>query len=173
MAAALLIGGIVGARLWWTRRAKPALTAWTVGFLVAFTAGLLWGLPRLESYRPAPQLAQWVRDHAPPGTELMAADYQEPSLVFYWKDYVTMKGKNEEEEGLARMRDLTRPVALVTTEDRWRKWIERYDVPVPPPIGLRFQKRFYLFQKGRWERLVIAGNWNLEHSDEISAARTE
>ncbi len=171
--AALLIGGLFGARLWWRRRAKPALTAWTAGFLVAFAAGLLWGLPRLEPYRPAPQLAQWVRENAPPGTELMAVDYQEPSLVFYWKDYVTMKGKNEEEEGLARMRDLTRPLALVTTEDRWRKWIERYDAPVPLPIGARFEKRFYLFQKGRWQRLVIAGNWDVEPLEEVSTGPTE
>jgi len=157
----LATSSVAGSVYWWRRRRKPALVLWVAGFLAFVAVGFLWGVPELEPLRPAKQVVEWVRAHAPPGTELMAVDYQEPSLVFYWKGHVHMFGKSEQEEGLYRLSQLDRPLALVITETRWQKWIDRYPSIVSSQVGVRFHKKFYLFQKGRWERLVIVGNWPL------------
>lgn len=159
MGGLILVSSWGGAIFWWRRRERPAVALSTCGFAAALLAAFLWGLPALEPLRPSKPLARWVRANAPVETELMAVDFQEPSLVFYWQGHVDMTGKNEEDAGLTRLADLGRPLALVTTESRWQRWLEQYKGIVPPEVSVRFQQKYYLFQKGRWERLVIVGNW--------------
>ena len=60
----------------------------------------------------------------------------------------------------AKLPDPARPVPLITTEKWWNKiWKTGLAGRIPPKVSVRYQGEYSLFQRGRWEKLVIVGNW--------------
>jgi hypothetical protein len=51
------------------------------------------------------------------------------------------------------------PTALVTSREVWDKWLAGPDGAALAQAGIRFQGRYYLFQRGKWKNLVVVGNW--------------
>ena len=162
MGALFGLGSLLGGVCWWRRKILPAVGSWVGAMVGILLVAVFWVLPVLEMFRPSKITVDWIHQRAPEGTQVMAVEYQEPSLVFYWGGFVEMLGKKEDKKGLNRLLSEDQPVALVTTERRWRKWLDRYETPLPERISTRFQRRFYNFQKGGWIRLVVVGNWRLD-----------
>lgn len=159
LAAAVAASGCAwGARQWLRRRVSPALVAWGAAMAAAILIVFLWALPAIEPLKPSKALTAWVKANAPANTELLAADYREPTLVFYWGAPVTMLGNSEQDDALARLRDRARPAALITTSERWRKWTGRQ-----PQLGavasVKTSRRCFTFQRGKWGEMVVVGNW--------------
>ena len=155
----LAAGGGAAASLWWRLRAAPALAANTVTLLAAWIVLLTWGLPTLEPLRPSKVVAGWLREHAPPETRLMAVEYQEPSLVFYWGRPVEMLGKSEAATAIERLARESQPAALLIPAERWQKWVGRAGDDIPSSATVRLSRRFYQFQKGGWVDLLVVGNF--------------
>lgn len=153
------LGSAVAAWLWWQPRATLALTANAAALLSLWIVLLTWGLPALEPLRPSKVVANWLHEHAPPETHLMAVGYQEPSLVFYWGRPVDMLGKNEASTAIERLARTSQPAALVIPADRWQKWVERGGDDIPSSATVRLSRRFYQFQKGGWLDLMVIGNF--------------
>lgn len=159
--ALLMIGvGLGMGHYGWRMRSRPALGIGVAGFLAILLIGFTWGIPALEPLRPSKVLAHWLHEKAPPGARLLAVEYQEPSLVFYWGDKVVMLGKSEQEEGFRLLLDTETPTALVIPEGRWYRWLGAFEPPLPPEVGVRYQNNFYSFQKGHWTRLCLITNWD-------------
>lgn len=168
LAPALALGGILGVSgvwagaLWWRGHAARGLAPAAGGFALVLLLGFLWALPALEPLRPSKRIASAIRESAPPAARLIAVDYQEPTLVFYWGGQVTMLGKRECAEGFARLARADEPWALVTTAKRWREWLDWLDAnreARPPRMEILHEARYYDFQKGRWLDLVAVANW--------------
>jgi hypothetical protein len=155
----LVCSALLGGFFWWRQTARPALIAWATGALVGLGILFAWGVPTLEPIRPSPILARWLRQHAPPGTRLLARDYQEPSLVYYWGHPIRELAAEDRDLALRLLRDKTVPTALVVTETGWREWLGPYGRVLPRHVRIRYANRFYLFQRGRWATLCIVGNW--------------
>jgi 4-amino-4-deoxy-L-arabinose transferase-like glycosyltransferase len=156
--ASLILSSIVGGACWWRQWRAQAVVAWTAGTLAAMVILLTWALPALEPLRPSPDLARWLLRNAPPGTRV-AAGYEEPSLVFYWGRPIRELGKEEGAMGLGLLRDTTTPTALVTDAKEWNEWLAASRLSLPPRVRVRYARRFYLLEKGRWSRLLVIGNW--------------
>jgi len=160
IATLLLLFTSVGGGWWVRRAARPAVIAWYTGMVLTFMVMMAWGLPALEPIRPARTLVRWIQQHAPAETQLLAVEYQEPSLVFYWGKHVEFLGKSEADKVLARLGDTAHPAALITTESRWQKILEKARiVPVSPKITVRTGGEYQLFQRGKKDRFVVVGNW--------------
>jgi len=143
----------------------------TVWCAVAFTAALV-TLPALEAIRPSKVVTRWTRDHAPARVEVMASEYREDSLAFYWTHgYVWFlgKGDNSRRDALQRLNS-SKPWALITTESRWAKWHresieqnERSAGRTTPGfaenVTVRASWEMYLFQRGRHDTVIVVGNW--------------
>lgn len=152
-------GTLTGAKLWLRHEPKSALAVWGGGQALVLITALLWGLPVLERYRPSEPVAEWIHENAPSTpVHVAAVEYQEPSLVFYWGRQIEMFGKQEQEEGMERLRE-DRPVAIVMTKSRWRKWRERYDGIIPPEARVGFSGDFYMFEGGGWDNMHVIVNW--------------
>jgi 4-amino-4-deoxy-L-arabinose transferase-like glycosyltransferase len=151
-------GAVAGAWRWLRGDARRAMAAWWLSAVAWTLLIYLWLLPAFEPARPAKPLTDWVRAHVPAGVELMAADYREPSFVFYWQGPVAMLGNAEPEAALARLRDATRPVALLIPATRWGKWKRELPSLASDAIPVLYRRRFYLLTQGRWDDMLVVGN---------------
>ncbi len=159
MAAALGVGFIGAGWLWW-RGNGPRGTAFAmIGWAAALLTVLLWGLPRLEPLRPSKNLMTSLRAEAPPAAHLMAVDFQEPTLVFYWGARVEMMGRDDYAKGIRALSDASAPAALVCPEGRWKNWTRRWGKPLPPCVRIISRSNYYDFQKGRPLDLLLICNW--------------
>jgi 4-amino-4-deoxy-L-arabinose transferase-like glycosyltransferase len=163
--------------LWVQRRDAPAVkwlfAGWTLGLVAAFA----WALPTMDSIRPSKALGSWMRENLPEETRVIAVEYQEPSLVFYWGRQVLMASRSsnrgqltDEQLQLAPTRELAmqmladqaRPTVIVTTLDRWTKYQREFVAEdggmIPPTVTVLHQGTYYQFEKGRFVEMVIAGN---------------
>lgn len=167
-------------------RARASILAAVAGLcatlLVAF--GVL--LPALEQLRPSRQLAAWARANLPPGVELMASRFQEPSLVFYYRGRITMlssnlkrenrinQGASEGELMLARLRDTSRPWALVIPESRWGDWQSAIAKDPALSLGVNPQVlhrgEYFDFQKGGPLTLLVIGSWPASQPPSVAPA---
>lgn len=151
-------GFVLGARKWWRREAAAAMRTWWVTTAALCLVIFLWTLPALEPLKPSKQMVQWVKENAPQGTRLYAAEYREPTLVFYWGDPVVMMDNTSQTRALEIMRR-SEPAAIITTQERWNKWTGK--VPALKTInpGIVHQKKCFTFQRGRWAEMIVVGNW--------------
>jgi 4-amino-4-deoxy-L-arabinose transferase-like glycosyltransferase len=152
-------GSMVSGAFWWRLRAQCALAVSVATLGAAWMVLLAWGLPSLEPLRPSKIVSSWLHEHAPRETHLMAVEYQEPSLVFYWGRPVEMLGKGEAAVAVKRLANLGQPAALLITASRWQKWLERAGDDTSSIATVRFSRRFYQFQKGGWVDLLVIGNF--------------
>jgi 4-amino-4-deoxy-L-arabinose transferase-like glycosyltransferase len=129
------------------------------GIIILLFLTMLWVLPSIEYLRPSKVLATWLKENAPKETKLMAVKYQEPSLVFYWGKTIDMLGTSDDEDGLAALLNPHQPAALVIPNKNWNKWVKKNKDKIPPNVNIRFKKDFVLFQRGKWDNIVIVGNW--------------
>ncbi len=160
MSACLGATFLASAAVWGLRRHQLAFrvmaTTWTATLAVA----TLVFLPVLDSVRPSKSIATWVRENAPPGTRLLMAEFDEPTIVFYGGGMFTTIGRGEPNRAFALLSDLDQPTALLTTADRWRKYQRERTGPAPPPeVSLRTRGDFFYFEQGEPESLVVIGNW--------------
>lgn len=171
----LLLGaGLTGGSWFWARGEDVrAMVTWSGGFALGVVIALLWALPLLDEYRPSRQLVEWVRENAPPTTGLAAVKYQEPSLVFYWAENVEMIGTGERYEGFALLNRVEIPTAMVITAQEWEEYFRaRYSGWVDPQVTVMHEQEYFYFEKGRWERMLIIGNWSPVPSNDLQPART-
>ncbi len=170
----LLLGGalIAGAWFWVKAYDTPALAAWGLSFAIVVPLALLWVMPVLDEFRPSRQLAEWIHANAPEETQLAAVRYQEPSLVFYWGDYVDMVGAEERDRGFALLNDVENPVAMVITAREWEQGDFRrlYGGQVDPRVLVVHNENYYNFEQGRWERLLVVGNWTPQPNSTATSA---
>lgn len=162
----LLLAVLGGAAVMLWRGADERAHWWAgVGLPVVLLVGVGWALASLQPLRPSKNTALWLRENAPAGTRLIAVDYQEPSLYFYWGDPVTEFGKQQWNQALAVFgAEAKEPWALVTTARRWDDWQQKWagehgDRPMPERATVKWRERFYQFEKGRWIEIVVLGNW--------------
>jgi 4-amino-4-deoxy-L-arabinose transferase-like glycosyltransferase len=148
-----------GGCLWLRRRATRAVAVWLAGIVLVYVILTTAILPRLEPLRPSKQIGLFLRENAPPNTELMAAGYKEPSLMFYAQRGMREVSGKEAEEAIARLQDLDHPASLVITDGRWREWLKAHREPLPARVSVRLKGRFFDFQKGKPRDLVVVGNW--------------
>jgi 4-amino-4-deoxy-L-arabinose transferase-like glycosyltransferase len=155
-----MIGAMLwGASFWWRRRPASALAAW-FGGQALFVAGLcVWALPACQPLRAAPAIAGWIDAHAPVGADLIAVQYQEPSLVFYCRRGIDMEGKNSGREVLARMAAARTPIALIIPSSRWNRWLDELGAP-PPAIRVLHRGRYLMLNGDDPDELLIVGNWS-------------
>lgn len=157
LAVAIGFGSCRGAWEWWRRRPSPALTVWAGTMLVVAVIAMLWLLPAFESTRPSRTLVEWVKKNAPPNTRLIAAEFREPSLVFYWGGEVMMPG-NKRPEVVAQELTQPAPTALIAPLERW----EKIESKIPPNASkptVRFTGRYFIMHDAKWREMVIVGNW--------------
>lgn len=169
-AVVLAAAGVAGGVAWVGRRPGAALRAWGFGMAIGLLVAMKWTLPHLEPLRPSRAAMAWIEEFAPTSIEVMAAEYREPSLVFYANQAVTMYGNYEHVRGIERLSQEGNPVALVAPASRWEKWRDRYlrdektgePIPgrsIPDHVSVRWSGDFYDFQSGRPRQMVIVGNW--------------
>lgn len=159
VAVVLGAGSLVAALRWQEGRVLPFM-GWMIGaWLLVAALALTVALPMADKLRPSRAMANWLHANLPPGTRVVAVEYQEPSLYFYWGSTVLEVGRGQPAQGFALLNDVSRPTALVTTADRWMKFQREYDGPVSPAIRQRHAGRYFQFEKGRWIDLVVVGNW--------------
>ncbi len=156
-------GGVAaGAVLWLARQDMYAVTTWGLSIAVGVPMALLWGMPALDEFRPSRKMVEWIRENAPEETRLAAVRYQEPSLVFYWGDYVDMVGTEERDRGFALLNDVENPTAMVITGQEWEQGDFRrlYTGEVDPRVLVLHDENYYYFEQGRWQRMLVVGNWD-------------
>lgn len=151
-----------GAFFWMRLKAEKARPCLYLGAYLLFLALPMGPLSMMETQRPSPIVARWIRANAPHSVELLASDYKEPSLMFYFQGKMEEVGANKTSalEVLERFRK-GKPLALVITRKRWEKWQSYYEeeAPLPPKMQERWSGKFYDFQKGRPLELLVVGNW--------------
>ncbi len=146
-----------GAWAWWRRRPTGALAAWAVTMAAVAVIVMLWLLPAFETMRPSKTLVEWVKTNAPPNTRLVAAEFREPSLVFYWGGEVVMPGHKRPEIAAQALAEAT-PTALIAPRERWEKIRSKLPPNAPRP-AVKFTGRYFLMHDTRWREMVIVGNW--------------
>ena len=168
------IGGVLGLVAWTRRADLLAAKAWGLSWLAAILVAFLWALPMLDAMRPSKTLGNVLHSALPGDTRVIAVEYQEPSLVFYWGKGVIMSSKstNRSEEpppgatnreGAFRMlNETTRPTALVTTANRWQKFrcefIAEDGGTISTAVRVIHEARYFQFEKGRFVDMVIVAN---------------
>lgn len=157
LAFAIGFGSCKGAWEWWRQRPSSALTMWAGTMLAVAVIAMLWLLPAFESTRPSKTLIGWVKKNAPPNTRLVAAEFREPSLVFYWGGEVMMPGNKRPEVVAAALMEPA-PTALIAPRERWEK-IEAKIPPNAPKPTVRFTGRYFIMHDAKWREMVIVGNW--------------
>lgn len=159
--AALLLASACGwgAINWWRVRPQVAMTIWCVMIVLLSLVTYLWILPSVESLKPSKSTATWILKHTPPGAYRMAAEYREPTLVFYLGAPVEMLGNSKPEIALARLREKSHPAVLITTRKRWEKWSKEFPELISA-ADIAYKQKSYIFQRGIWEDILIIINWH-------------
>ncbi|OPZ16048.1 MAG: Undecaprenyl phosphate-alpha-4-amino-4-deoxy-L-arabinose arabinosyl transferase [candidate division BRC1 bacterium ADurb.BinA364] len=163
--AALALACLGGAAAAWSRSglAWPrAARIWGWGAVAAYAVLFAWLLPSLEPLRPSKALVEPILRSAPPGTELLALEYTEPCLFFYWGAPVRIYDEGESVLGIGRLANASRPAALVAEAERWQRWRERYGRlrgGLPEGIHPLLEGRYFQLQHGEWLDLVVVTNW--------------
>lgn len=157
VAAGIGFGSCKGAWEWWRQRPMRAVAVWAATMLFVAVISVLWLLPAFESTRPSKTLVGWVKRNAPPETRLMAAEFREPSLAFYWGGAVPMPGADRPEMIAQALAERT-PTALIVPRDRWEKIQPRFSKD-PSHTSVRFTGRYFIINDAKWREMVIVGNW--------------
>lgn len=163
----LAVSTVTGAVCWWRREPLTALLVWWVGIALFMLVTALWGLRAMEPLRPTKPVIEWIRQNAPENVHFMAADYREPSLVFYWGGLVEMLGNSDHGVGVERFAS-DRPTAMVTYRSRWEGW-QRYQSTIADHAEVLYEQRYFVPQRGRWVDMVIVGNWEMQGAEEPRA----
>lgn len=169
------VGGIVAFVAWMKRQDLLAAKSWGISWLLAIIVTMLWALPTLDAQRPSKALAEVLHESFDAKTRVIAVEYQEPSLVFYWGNGITMASKNTNKDksatsenqldragAMAMLNDASQPTALVTTADRWAKYEREYREDdggtLLPHVRVIHEGRYFQFEKGRFIDMVIVAN---------------
>ena len=153
----LAVTSVSGAKFWLQMRFHRAVTHWLFGAAIGWVLILQFALPALEPIRPAKPIADWLRTNAPKGVRLIAADYKEAGLYFYCQSTVQTIGGSAVRPALESLKDLKTPTAILISDTRWNEFAE--DLKLPPKVSVRFSGKYFMFQRGKWIRLFIVGNW--------------
>lgn len=159
---ALAISGTVlaaGAVAWGFGSFRRGILLTATGWVAMLLTALIVLLPSVESWRASSQMMAALKRNMPTHTRLLASEYQEPSMVFYWGDGVTMLGKKEYKEAFALLADRSTPTALITTADRWKTWSEKGKKNLPSGLMVVQTGTYFRFEQGKWADLIIIGNW--------------
>lgn len=159
ISAAIFFTTLYGGYYWFKKNANSAFIIWSVGIIIVYVLTMLWFLPSIESLRPSKTITNWIRENSPANTKIIAVKYQEPSLVFYWKDYVEMLGSSRDEVAISKLMNLNTPTALIITNNGWTKWLEKNKNMPADKINIKLKKKFFIFEQGKWINLVVIGNW--------------
>lgn len=161
----ILLGGVLmaGAILFWIKKTWLSCWVWSVGLSLSLVVAVIWPLQVIDAYRPAKNIALWMRDNLPSDTVLLSARFQEPSMYWYWGDPVTEVRAREWEDGIAFLKDTSERRAFVTLDTHWETWKKNYrgahGGDFPGHLELIHSQRFYQFEAGRWITLVVIRNW--------------
>lgn len=158
----VLFVAALGASAWMRPAARSQKTLAVAALLLfcAYAVAFAWLLPAMEPLRPSKRLTSWLHGHAPAGTRLVAVDYQEPSLVFYWRNQVTMLGKNEGKKAFELLGEKNKPTALVVPPEKWNKWLSLASAEQRAAFHECHKLRFFSPKGGKWQELLIIANWD-------------
>ena len=116
-----LTSGLGAAVLAWRQRALSALTVVAAGLIAVNWTFALRVMPSFEIYKPAPALAEVLRERAEPTDLIVTYNVAMPSLVYYLRRHIDVF--YEEDEVLQVLRS-NAPLFLMASEDDYNRIVE-------------------------------------------------